>query len=534
MREVEVGTGEEYRPPRAVLRAREWWLALHPALRWSSIPLFAGLATSFATTGGLLFLAAGVQAALLVGAVVGMLSPSPSRAAVIAALATAVGRLVGPRAPYSLRPEAESALALLALAALAALTAYVVAAASRAHGVRRAVTWAALVLIVGNMWVTALSLASQTTYELTLRHDIPSLLDQLEGDVPEELKPSDEFFYLSVRQRMLTGTPYYPAYAKTAAEHYAIPPRSPMYFRLPTLLPALGFLPSGRSVLLAYLVLASTAVLSVPLLLTSAVRPALAVPGAAAVASYLLFFSAQLVILYSEPWAACFGLISVALWAASLRAVRWRSLAVLSALAATGAALIRELALFLPAAGFFSAARSSSKERRIRALVWILPVAAFAVVYGMHVHAVQPYLSPGDGVSAYLRGGPLKVLGALTYGSTLLGDRPAVVAAFCVLGLLGVAALPDPRLRTFATWAVTLPLGFFMLFGNEAVDATRFFQVNYWGAVVQPLLLALSPAAFGWLVAPPPSAAAGVDGRPEDTGQRLSGAATPGSESDIL
>jgi hypothetical protein len=69
-----------------------------------------------------------------------------------------------------------------------------------------------------------------------------------------------------------------------------------------------------------------------------------------------------------------------------------------------------------------------------------------------------------------------------------------VALLFVALGVLGAFALPGAELRSFAVATVLTSLVAFSLVTNRAHVGG--VLINYWGALVVPVLLAVSPAAF--------------------------------------
>jgi hypothetical protein len=67
-----------------------------------------------------------------------------------------------------------------------------------------------------------------------------------------------------------------------------------------------------------------------------------------------------------------------------------------------------------------------------------------------------------------------------------------------VLAVVGIVLLRERSERAFLALAVALPFCAFLLFGNDAVDSGG-KATNYWGIVIVPLLIALSPWGFAAL-----------------------------------
>lgn len=498
------------RPLRSVIAVRRWLFERFDAeLGWTAASFLGGLMTSFAVTGGLVLFFPGVQAALLVGLVVGMLAPNPRRAAWIATAATVVGWVLGPSSawgmthPWSLVHRIGGLLAAAVALAVAVAVAFFTSRYSGPRRRRFCLSCVGVGVIVANLWLTAFTVASLPSYDPRMQAVVPSFFEQLEGDVPLEFRGSDEFFFLKVRERQALGVRYYEAYTQTAASHFGSEDKlsSSVHVRMPTLFWMLHWLPSHNVwIVIWYLLLCSAAIVAVPAVSSQYVRVPLTLPAAAAVASYFLFFAVQLNILYTEPWAAAWAVIAVALLVFSRTTRYVRSAVVLSVVAATIAVLIRELMVFLPVAGFLTAVQTPGKNRRFGMLAWGASLAVFITAYVLHVLAVRPHIASGDWVTKYLSSGGVRNLWAsLSYGSPLFGGKGALLVALGVLGLIGMASIADRSVRVFASWCLQLPLLGFLLVGNDAVATVGGTQVNYWGATVQPLLLAFAPTVFGWL-----------------------------------
>lgn len=504
--------------PRWVSSVRRMLFArLGSRSRWTLVAFLAALMTSVSVTGALVLFWMPLQVAVLVGLVAGMIGPGLRRSALAAAAAFLVGQVAGPHSMWlGLQPLStwKVVFGALAAAAVAAPVAYV----SPRKRVRTALSWAVVALVVANMWMTAFFIDAQPLVDPRTRKPSPSLFEELDGRVPRVFMGSDEYFYLRVLERVQDGESYYPAYASAVLEHWgeARPLSGVIQVRLPTLFWFWSLLPpAGRSMVIAYLVLATVAVVSVPAFSAPFLRRPLAVPAAAAVASYLLFFATQLTVLFTEPWAAACAVIGVASWAVSFQTKYWKMTILSAAFWVTLACVIRELVLFLPIAGVLSSWSSEGGQRRFRLGVWFGSLAVFFAAYAAHAAAVRPFLTPNDWMSKHLlTGGFRNVVAGMTYGSAAFGGMSSVLLGLGVLGLLGTVVIPRRSLRVFAFWSVVLPLSAFLLFGTDATDIWTDDAVNYWGSVVDPLLLAFTPAAFGWLLAasswfdvgvPPPS-----------------------------
>lgn len=509
--EAEAGEGRSA-PPHASLRAVERSDRSRLSRR-SLVALLAALGTSLAVTGGLLSLVPALQVALLVGGVGGMLAPDARRAAMIGPAAVVLGRIFGPHSvSRGLRPM--SLWEVVAAACLAAVFAAGAARLSARPKLRVALPWGAVALIVVDLWVAGVSLASAPLTDNWTGSRIPSLFMQLDAEMSETLSPSDQYLFFRVLRLQDRGSPYYAAFASASRDHYG--PNmlgSPIHVRMPTLFwfwTALG--PRHGRIILAYLLLAGLAVLSVLWISGPGLGRPLGVVGAAAVATYLLFFAAQPVILDGEPWAAACALLSAGSLALSFRSARWRGALVSAVLWALLAALVREIAAFVLLAGVVSSFAAPPGQRRVRIAAWSGGALAFAAAYGAHIVAARPYLVHAEWVSKYVLAGGVEHLWAgLTYGALTFGNQPLYLAGLAVVGLAGAAALRSRPMRRFALWCLLVPLGSFLFFASDASGGAAGAVVNYWGALVAPLMLAFVPAALARLL---PSSRDAVAGTP--------------------
>jgi hypothetical protein len=253
----------------------------------------------------------------------------------------------------------------------------------------------------------------------------------------------------------------------------------------------------------------------------------LAIPAAAAVAAYFLFFPMQLHLFSPESTAAAIGVLAVAALVRSYGSTRWRAWCATAAVLAMLATLVRETIVFLPLGGLAAAFVAPSSERRFRIASWSAGVATLGVAYLAHYLVTRPLVTSVAGTGRAGKGGLANVFGAIVYGTDFLGGVNALVVSLAVLGVLGALLMP--------TVAAVAPLLSFLLLGNRAWYEVTGAQVNYWGATVVPLLYALVPAALA--VVPgaargTPSPSAGVvsverRGMPSRAaGQRKPGAAS--------
>jgi len=174
------------------------------------------------------------------------------------------------------------------------------------------------------------------------------------------------------------------------------------------------------------------------------------------------------------------------------------------------ATLVRETIVFLPVAGLITSAVFRDERTRFRVSAWGAGVAGLALAYVLHYRATVALVTPVPGAGRMWKGSVAAVVGAIEYATDMLGAGSYVPWLFAGLGILGVALLPDARIRLFATIAAVAPLASFLVLGNRAWYQTTGVSINYWGATVAPLLYAFVPAVF---VIAPGAASHGSRGR---------------------
>ncbi len=483
-------------------RIRRRLLELAPARTWRIVGAVAAATLSVVvSSGGLFFYLREAQVALLAGACAGLIAPSRKSAAAVAAASVLAGLAVGPASAWSSATAGSTlVLAALAGAVLAAAVGFGVKIA--AHRWRRSgswIVWAVVGLLVANVWITTIRVGTAVFTDANGRATTP-FYQQLKGTAAAEAQSSDESRYQKVLRAVERGRPFYPTWhdvfgpmrAKNASAGASV-----FNYHLPTLFWFWAALPgSDVSVAYAYLVLLSLAIVSVPFVTRGTVRLPLAIPGAAAVASYLFIHGYSLKVLDAEPWAGALAVLAVAAWALSSRGGRWRAWAVAAVALGLLAALAREPAVLVLIAGLASAILIRDAQRRFRVAAWGLGVAAFAGLYAAHYVNVRPLLW-GPEVGAVFRVSGLDtVISALTYGTPALGHSGPLTLVLACAGFLGIVQIRDRRTRLFVGIAVFSSLLTYLFVNNGAVIAATRAPVNYWGVVVVPVIYACIPALF--------------------------------------
>lgn len=484
---------EESRAGGIVARASTVLDGLLPRRFWRAGLAFAsGFLTYACTTAGLFLSGPEYQSAVVAGTAVGLVAPNPASAAAAAAAAAIGARLLGPVSPWSATASSQLEVAeiLLAGSACAVVGLVVRAAISRWKRAQILFLAAAIAILVANLWFTVLSVN-----RVTFAQGVPSFEAQLAGNIPDFLARTDPGWFYHVQAQVRSGEPYYEAFNQAILDNPGWDPKSVADFRVPTIFWLWGTLPDARYVVLAFLVLASIAVVSVVAITAASVRVSLAVPGCAALAAYLLFFPTGLVLFQLESWGGMIGVLAIAAHAISMRSRHWRVWAIASVVLAVASVLVRETMAFLPIAGLASALVSASLRRRYLARAWSLGIALLIVAYLGHYATVKHFLIHTGELPRVGRGDVSYMLAAFRFGTDHLGGAGWLPVVLSVLGLVGAALTPDVRQRTLVLLSIGLTAASFLVLGNRAAYGTG-GGLNYWGASLLPLVYSLVPVAF--------------------------------------
>jgi len=483
------------------LRAASWLAKQAPMAVWRDvIALAACVLTVVCLCGGLItYWWPWAQFGLIGGIVVGLISSSIPRAALVAAAGTSLGLTIGPVSSAFFPPSTPDRiqfglLSMVLAAAIAAGTRYILRI-TPASG--RYLVMAVIALLAANLWMSSLSIAAQQTFNPMTQTVVPSMNEQIEGNVPPDFAGSDHVLYLRVYESIKAGQPYYQSFRKYFIEWSGgRAPNTVLNIRSPLLTYSWAALPGPRWMIYGFLALATVAMFLVPVTLSGLVRMPLAIPGSAALAAWFLYFPRQLPLLTTEAWAVMPALMSFAAMAASVRSDRWRTLTVVSAALAALSLAMRETLVFVMFAGFVSSVVVSWPQRRFRSAVWLgFSAAAFAAL-GANYWLARSVIDPDSGYQGFVRGGVSQMLLALTYATDHLGLGGWLAYLLAGLGLLGAALIPDVRLRVFVLVSVVAALVAFLFVGNVAADTRTGIGLNYWGVVVVPLLYTCIPLAF--------------------------------------
>ncbi len=496
---------------------------------WRDIAAFlCAFLTLLSLSGGLFLYGAWVQVGVVAAICAGTIASRVRTAVLAAGAAMALDALLGPAAVWDTithpTPRWEAWASVAVAAVLAALVRYAI---GRRWVAGRWLVWAGVAIIVVNMWATVLGIDGAPTYDPVRRGTIPSLFQHLGGDVPQDLRQTDEYFYLMVYERLRQGAPYYRTFVDER-KVYSVdgqPPQEAINVRPPTLFWLWLAVPGGPTGLVyALLVLTSGAVVSVPIISARAVKMPFALTGCAAMASSLAAFSIQLSFLFAELWGVTIGVMGLAAYAMSLRDRRWRGWTAGAIALAVLAALVRENLVFLPVAGLVASfAIRDSDRRRFHLRAWAIGCALMGTAYAIHLFEANRVVSHSPYGRALLYGGIDFALAALRYYNVLFGGSAILSFGLAFLGAVGILSSPDRSLRIASAAVGLLPLLAFLVVGNGAFDSYTNTPLNYWGIAVVPFLYAAMPGAFAVL----PGMAAFRVARPSP-GARLTAPVTPG------
>ncbi len=448
--------------------------------------------------GGLAYRFSWLWVGVVAGALASIVSTTAVRASAVAAAACATGLLVG---PVNLWLTDSSAGARLLDALLAAGVAACFAALLRVPALRTILSgnmlvWGVVAVILGNLWFTTLTLNATPTLGAVSQQVIPAFNEQLNGTLPPGSENSDNVLFFRTFQSVRDGEPYYKSYRDWFVVWGDMTPRTLFNFRMPLLFHLWAAMPRAQHVVWLFLGLVSAVCVTLVALFSRTVKRPFVVPAVAALASYALYFSTSLLLFTMEQWAALPALLGLAFTAASLTSARWRAFVVASVVASVVAVVFRETMGLILVAGLLSAVAATAEQRRFRLLAWGGGVVVLAGIVAVHYWFARPFIDPRSELSQFIGGGAVFALRGLEYATDYLGGGgpwPFILAA---VGFIGAAVAPDRPLKVFALVSTIAPLVAFAFLANHATEHFNKEAVNYWGAVVTPLIYASMPFAF--------------------------------------
>jgi hypothetical protein len=378
---------------------------------------------------------------------------------------------------------------------LAAAVAVVVALAARvlmATSVPRSATIVlgiALVFVVGSLWANSLYITHST--------GDPTWAANLDRPIPGDKEMMDEGLFLYTVQQLRTGHDYYATMRGQLASELG---KSALGYREPTLYWLLARLAgNGTGMIVLALLMTTVAVVSAFVLAGQLARWPLALVSAAAVAVYYEAVVVGPSLLDTEPWAAAFGLLAVALFAVAIRREdRARPYAWGAAAAAVVAVLFRELLLYVPLCGLLTTLVVRELRARRLWLPWASGLGLSAVVLALHWRATGGSLVNrlGGQWGWFSNAGWGKFWDALTWDQFMVGGYAWIIVVTLLLGWLAAVRARPTALRVFLP-TVTIPWALGLaLAGPALVGSMQFTTIGYWGAAVIPLSIALCGAGL--------------------------------------
>jgi len=270
--------------------------------------------------------------------------------------------------------------------------------------------------------------------------------------------------------------------------------RQPSLITFWTLLPG-----DGRSIAWALTALASIACVAALSVGRTLGSDASGVAGAAVVGAYFAHFTTLPVVTWFEPWGGALALVCVALYLQASRAEGRRRVAFMVGAAAVAAlaSVVRELMLFLPLVGLGVAFFAPRAEKRLQIAAWGGSLVVAVAALGAHAAAAgRVVVARGDLGTWVGRGGIDPLLSALSTGTRFFAGPEVMPLALGALGIVAAVSLLAGRERLFVVACAVLPLALFLFAWNGAIDVATGKAVNYWGAIVAPLLFAAGPSAI--------------------------------------
>jgi hypothetical protein len=459
---------------------------------WRDVVAFvSALVTATAVGSDLIVHFTQIQLAIVVAIAAGLCASRGWTGATAAGLGALVASWAEP--PWYV-DQASSAVAGIALATAlgAAAGGWLVFSARKRWGptATKVLVGVAVLVLVVNLWTTSVLIVNQGD---------PSVVQLLDGTPPANIKLSDDIFYVRVHALLKAGGPFYQTFATAIKENpvWGITPPDVLAFRLPTFFWFWNLLPASHWILYAMLVLGTLLVAGEVLLCATVARLELAIPGAAALCSLLLFWTGDTFVLYTEAWAGCLtalAIVAFVVWARrGAESAFWAGLGFV-----TLAAMLRELTGYLPFAGAAVTALWREKGWKRRIVGWGAVCVFVIAVYAAHWNTASRYIDTSV-KRGFTHGGWANLVAGVTEGTLHMGFKVGLPYVLVVLGLIGAACLPRRETRAFALAATLAPLALFMVAGNGALATETNRMVNYWGGIVVPVLVTLAPVAFAIL-----------------------------------
>lgn len=457
------------------------------------------LITHLSVVFGLLALLPVWLAPLLVGGIAALASRADwKRAAGGTVVGLGAGVLLA--RPWFEGSEAGMAEAMMFIL-LGALAASVVTLALRKATNRNKAEWWTAVgfvaVIVALMWATT---AASNRGEFVPNE--PTVNDWLSAKPALGATPGDRDYFLRVFYDMHDGVPYYEAYIKVYRAdplgEFRLPNGVPGY-RLPTLFYLWLLLPAdGAAIPWLFLVFATLAVGSAFAIGAQLGPPRLAVLGALMVATAYLSIATSSFVVFVDGWAMALTLAGLALFIASVRSAStkllWVAMFVLLL-----AAVFREILIYPMLLAAASVVMLPMGQRLKQLWPWLAGFGIFGVIYAAHALAIGGRVDQAGTVGFWLHGGLAHMAATLRFFEQLFAGSPWFVPMLVLAGLAGAVTMvpSQKRLGLFLVAAIAVPHVAFLFFGGTGRDLITGSVGGYWGMLVVPIALALSPVAIG-------------------------------------
>lgn len=350
--------------------------------------------------------------------------------------------------------------------------------------------WVGVAAAVMLLWATVLPVAGSPT---------PSggapLTAILKSDPNITPGSSDEMIYAAYAARVAKGENYYSAARRVLAEAgNRVNEKSALSYRMPTLFVIWAALP-GTALVGLMLALATLAVISAFALSSQLVKPPLALVGAVAVAALYAQPASSVQIMSTEPWAAAHAVACVACSVISLGSERRRAWLIAAAALALGAALFRELMIFVPLAGLLTTLALPEPRARRDWMPWLGALVLWALLYALHVRATGMPLLGGVSGGSWLHPGFAQWTASLAWGQGLLGGMPWMPYALAAASVTGAALAKNEEARLLLLLLTALPIAGLFFLGPSGA-ALGGSLPGYWGGAVMPIVYACSAGAF--------------------------------------
>ena len=490
-----------------------YWVAsrLDPLLSrsaWRGIAAFlAGLVGYLCVNDRLFLYLPALQIGLFVGALCGLIAAKREHAVLAGVAAAAVGLVLQlplcVRVPNNYQWGAAVNVAIILVTAAVAAVLVVQLRESFGATTDRFVFWAMIALLGANLLVTSQAMVRAPFL------NYPNMSQALDAPVPAGQAVGDGDFYRHVVALMRTGKPYYDAFGTAYRENTSfIPLGSVLFVRPPTLFWFWASLPGpSAGVLTAMVLLGCATVVAAPFVTRGVVPMPVGLIGSAGLASYYLFFAGSNAVYFTEQWGGAIAVLAAACFARSVKSKRWKAWLVACIALCVLAVMMRELMLVLLVAGIASAFLTPAEKRRFALIAWSVAVLVVAVAAAAHFTEASHLVVKGAASSSarrwFANGGPGSVKSAVEWGDYFTGTRGIEPWVLAVLGVIGAFLAQRRDLRAFEAIAIVAPLFGFLFVGSDFVggvaSAALRVHINYWGAIVMPLAIAVAPAAFALL-----------------------------------